>query len=531
MVNKLSERNSKKLQSATRIADLASKGVSTLLIKITILGVLDAFSLYSIFLLTATHRWVVLGVLLVATVIINWVYWGKHHVALKYLVPGLTFLLIFQMFAIVYSAYVAFTNYGTGHNVTKEHAITTLLQSAVVKTEDSPEYPVSIIECGDRLGIIAQNPDGGFLSGDSNTPLHSVNATPNADGIPSVTGCRVLSFDELLQNQEKVTELAVPISNKGDEGFLRTTDGQTAYVFKSQLSYDEKTDTITDNRNSKLYHDTGIGAFTADDGTQLTPGWRVNVGFTNFARAFTTQEIRGPFLSVLLWTVVFSVVSVASTFFLGLFLALVFNNPRMKGRRIYRSILILPYAFPGFLSALVWAGLLNEKFGFINQILLGGADIAWLQSPTLAKVAVLIVNLWLGFPYMFLVCMGALQSIPEELGEAARLDGASAWQIFHLIKFPLLLVSVAPLLISSFAMNFNNFNLIYMLTGGGPVDTDADMNVGSTDILISMVYKIAFVGAERDYGLASAFAIMIFFIVAAVSAVGFKMTKSLEELN
>ena len=222
----------------------------------------------------------------------------------------------------------------------------------------------------------------------------------------------------------------------------------------------------------------------------------------------------------------------AATFSLGLFLAIVFNKPNMRGKKVYRLIMILPYAFPGFLSGLVWLGLFNEDFGYINQVLFGGAAIPWLNDPWLAKFSVLLVNLWLGFPYMFLICTGALQSIPEELTEAATVDGAQPWAVFRLIKFPLLLVSVAPLLISSFAFNFNNFNIIYMLTGGGPRDVTAGVDAGATDILITLVYKVAFgEGTGRDYGLASAFAILIFFIVATVSIISFRQTKALEELN
>jgi arabinogalactan oligomer/maltooligosaccharide transport system permease protein len=129
------------------------------------------------------------------------------------------------------------------------------------------------------------------------------------------------------------------------------------------------------------------------------------------------------------------------------------------------------------------------------------------------------------------VCTGALQSIPEDVNEAATVDGASPWQTFRLIKLPLLLVSVAPLLIASFAFNFNNFNVIYMLTNGGPRDTDAPIPVGFTDILISMVYKVAFTGQNRDYGLASAFSIIIFLIVAIIAVVSFSRTKALEEIQ
>src|SRR5699024_4845976 len=126
---------------------------------------------------------------------------------------------------------------------------------------------------------------------------------------------------------------------------------------------------------------------------------------------------------------------------------------------------------------------------------------------------------------------GALQAIPEDLQEAARVDGASAWRVFRSIKLPLLFVSVAPLLITAFAFNFNNFSLIYMLTGGGPRDVTADVNVGATDILITMVYKVAFVGSSSHYGLASAFSIIIFLLVATISVIAFRRTKALEELN
>src|SRR5699024_4029900 len=124
-----------------------------------------------------------------------------------------------------------------------------------------------------------------------------------------------------------------------------------------------------------------------------------------------------------------------------------------------------------------------------------------------------------------------LQSIPDELQEAATVDGAGPWQVFQRIKLPLLLVSIAPLLISSFAFNFNNFNVVYMLTDGGPRDSSAPIPVGHTDILISMVYKVAFTGQTRDYGLASAYTIIIFAIVAVISIVAFRRTRSLEELN
>ncbi|BDR52285.1 sugar ABC transporter permease [Bombiscardovia nodaiensis] len=524
---------SRKRRQAERIAERASVRLGPTLVKIVLLGLLDAFSVYSAFMLAARRSWYFMAAVIVVALVINWIYWQQGHLAAKYLTPGLIFLLIFQLFAITYSAYISFTNYGTGHNGDKEQAITSLLQAASTKVPNSPSYTVTVVQCGKDLGFAIANDDGEIQVGNAHTPLHQVQAASSDESghVSKLPGCQVLDFNDLLSRQDEVTTLAVPLSSDAKQGQLKTSDGQTAFVYKPSLEYNRAKDTMTDTTTGLVYTDRGTGAFVAEGDKELKPGWKINVGLSNFTSVFASKQLRGPFGQVMVWTIEFSVISVASTFILGLFLALVFNEPRMKGRKIYRSILILPYAFPAFLSALVWSGLLNEKFGFVNQVLLGGADIPWLHSAGLAKIAILVVNLWLGFPYMFLVCMGALQSIPEDLSEAAKIDGASAWQIFRLIKFPLLLVSVAPLLISSFAMNFNNFNLIYMLTQGGPAQTGTGLNVGSTDILISMVYKIAFVGADKNYGLASAFAIVIFAVVALVSAIGFRASKSLEELN
>ena len=238
--------------------------------------------------------------------------------------------------------------------------------------------------------------------------------------------------------------------------------------------------------------------------------------------------MRDPFVRVFIWTFFFAFSCVFLSFALGLFLAIALDKRGMRFQRSYRSLLVIPYAIPGFLSILVWAGLLNDEFGVVNNIL--HTSIPWLFDPTWAKVSVILVSVWLTFPYFFLVSMGALQSIPAELIEAARVDGGGPLQLFRRITLPLLLVAVAPLLIASFAFNFNNFNNIFLLTGGGPPAEDQSV-AGSTDILISYTYKIAFeAGKGSDYGLASAVSILIFFIVGAISAVSFWRTKSLETM-
>ena len=518
---------------AARMADAAAGPLRWLILKIVLLAIVDAVALYAVFVLFLYNEWLVLTLVTAVTILVNWIYFSRRHIPAKYLTPGIILLVTFQIFTLVYTAYIGFTNYGTGHNGSKEQAVASLMRSSLVRVEDSPTYDVTVVERVGELGLLVTDPTDGDVSIGTNTqPLRPVDdATMEGGKAVAVDGWTSLSFADVIARSGDVEALAVPFNDDPNDGAIRTQDGQKGYLYTSTLEYDATADTMTDTTTGTVYTDNGEGAFTSESGEQLLPGWQVFVGFDNFVRALTDTTIRGPLLAVTAWTFVFAIISVASTFFLGLLLALVFQNKRMRFKNGYRIMLILPYAFPAFLSALIWAGMMNESFGFINQVLLGGAEVPWLTDPWLAKVSVLIVNLWLGFPYMFLVCMGALQGIPEEVNEAGVMDGANPWQIFRRIKLPLLLVTVAPLLIASFAFNFNNFNLIYMLTNGGPRFSDVSIPVGHTDILISMVYKVAFTGQNRDYGLASAFTILIFIVVAVIAIVSFRKTKALEELN
>jgi arabinogalactan oligomer/maltooligosaccharide transport system permease protein len=526
-----SKKPTKRQRQAAGIADAASGGLKMILVKLLALGILDALAVYALFVLVGAGQWLVAAIVAVVTAIVNWIYFSRRRLPAKYLTPGVIFLVIFQVFVLVYTGYIAFTNYGTGHNGSKEQAVSSLMSSALERVEDSPTYPITVVDQAGTLGLLVTDPDGDAFIGTNDQPLTPVDAEMDGDKAVATDGWTSLQFADVIARTDEITELAVPFSDDPNDGAIRTPDGSSGYLYLSNLEYDEAAGTMTDLDTGTVYSDIGTGAFTSEDGEELLPGWQIVVGFDNFVRAVTDERLAQPLVYVTLWTFAFALISVASTFFLGLFLAIVFNDMRMRGRKYYRVLMILPYAVPSFLSALIWAGMMNESFGFINQVLLGGASVPWLTDPVLAKFSVLLVNLWLGFPYMFLVCTGALQSIPDELQEAATVDGARPWAVFRLIKLPLLLVSVAPLLIASFAFNFNNFNVIYMLTDGGPRDSNAPIPVGFTDILITMVYKVAFTGQSRDYGLASAYTILIFIVVAVISIIAFRRTKSLEELN
>ncbi|WP_029287989.1 ABC transporter permease subunit [Cellulomonas sp. HZM] len=499
-------------------------------VKLVLVALIDAGAVYGILSAVSVSQWAIAGFLVLALVLVNWAYFSKRALPAKYLLPGLVFLFVYVIFSACYTAFIAFTNYGDGHNSTKSDAVQAILIQNEQRVEGSAAYPLTIVSQGGTLGFAVVQ-DGTVEVGTQDDPLAPVTgATADGDKAATVPGWDVLGFAQIAQEQDAVVNLRVPVSDDAADGSLRTSDGLTAYVYQSTMTYDPATDTMTDSATGTVYTADDHGNFRSADGTALTPGWRVTVGFENFTRAFTDSRISGPFLQILVWTFAFAFLSVLTTFALGLFLAVVFNDPRIRGRKVYRALLILPYAFPGFLAALVWKGMLNVDFGFVNQTLLHGASIPWLTDPWLAKLSVLMVNLWLGFPYMFLVCTGALQSIPGDVLESAKMDGASPVRVQRSIVFPLLMVSVAPLLVSSFAFNFNNFSLIYMLTGGGPDFQGTPIIVGHTDILISMVYSVAFESGVKQYGFASALSILIFVIVGVISWWGFRRTRRLEEL-
>nr|WP_209280906.1 ABC transporter permease subunit [Kocuria sp. JC486] len=503
------------------------------LVKLILMGLVNAFGIYGIVAAFGISSWAIGAFLVVALIAANLIYFlpGRRILPAKYLYPGLVFLLIFQVFVILYTGYTAFTNYGDGHNGTKDAAVSQITRTYEERVEGSPEYNVEVLRGADGRLALATVRDGRVLVGSEGQALAVAENAEQGDGaVTAVDGYEILDYAGVVNASEDLAELRVPVSEESADGALRTEDGQTAYAWHPTMTYDEGRDAMVDE-DGTVWTDNGAGAFVNPDGEELRPGWQVFVGAENFKAVLDPEVYGGPFLSVTLWTFAFAILSVALTFFAGLLLAILFNDENLRFRNVYRTILFMPYAFPVFLSALIWAGLLNTDYGWFNQVLLQGAGIPWLENPWLARACLLLVNLWLGFPYMFLITTGALQSIPQDLYESAAIDGAGPVRRFRSITLPMLMVAVGPLLIASFAMNFNNFNVIYLVTGGGPVDLESTTGVGATDILITFVYKIAFAGGTNDYGLAAALSILVFVMVAVVSLLTFRRSSALEEIN
>jgi maltose/maltodextrin transport system permease protein len=225
--------------------------------------------------------------------------------------------------------------------------------------------------------------------------------------------------------------------------------------------------------------------------------------------------------------VAFAGLTVLLTLIVGVVLAELMSWESLRFRAMYQILLFLPYAVPGFISILVFKGLFNTSSGEINQILetVFGVRFDWFGDPFLARAMLLIVNTWLGYPYIMLLWMGLKKSVPGDLYEATALAGAGPLTNFFKITWPLVRRPITPLLISSFAFNFNNFVLIFLLTAGRPDFLDTSTPAGETDILVSYTYRIAFQDSGQNYGLAGAISTMIFLLVAVLSIVNLRLTQ------
>jgi arabinogalactan oligomer/maltooligosaccharide transport system permease protein len=512
-------------------------------------ALLDAVVVWATVVLAADGAWLFLAAMLVGAVFVNWVYLWPRTRALRWVTPGLVLMTAFLVVPILYTVYISFTNWATGNVLQKPQAIQVIERATFVDPSAPGElFDLFVYQDGEELRLLLVGAEGQMVFGEprlrTGEPIADALEDPdelgmtdtNGDGIPETIGpYRLLTRPEVfgLANTIAFDELVID-SPSGEVQILGLSQGRVVEASR-RFVYDEATDTMRDvveEQDCRPGDDaTTKGNFICEDGTRLSPGWVAPIGLANYRAILTNESIRAPFLGVFTWNVVFAFLSVATTFALGLGLALTMQHERLRGRIVYRSIFILPYAVPAFLSILIWQGLFNTQFGQVNELLgtFGIDPIPWFSDPFWARTAVIVVNLWLGFPYMYLICTGALQAIPVDLIEAARVDGAGPFRVFRTITFPLLMVSLAPLLIGSFAFNFNNFVLIYLLTNGGPAILDSAVPVGSTDILITFTFDLAAAsGRGNQFGLAAAITVFIFVLLMVISSISFRYTKRLE---
>ena len=276
----------------------------------------------------------------------------------------------------------------------------------------------------------------------------------------------------------------------------------------------------------------------AHDGYSNLFSW---VGWEHFNELFNFGKggMGLAFGEILSWTLMWSFFATFSNYFLGMFVAILINKKGIRFKKFWRTVLVMTIAIPQFVS-LLYVSKLFDSSGIIGEALL---EWGWIpdsmlalnqrslwDNPTTAKILLIVVNIWVGIPYVMLMATGILMNIPADLYESSRVDGASPWQQYMRITLPYMLFVTGPSLLTSFVGNLNNFNVIYLLTGGNPLNTDigaaGGVSVGHTDLLITWLYKMALGSAESKYYMASVIGILMFFVCAVLSLIVYNVIPS-----
>ncbi|HBO23831.1 MAG TPA: maltose ABC transporter permease MalF [Providencia sp.] len=454
-----------------------------------------------------------------------YIFANRRTYAWRYVYPGLAGMGLFVLFPLIATIAIAFTNYSSTNQLTFERVQEVLLDRTF-QTGNALNF--NLYQQQDKWQLTLKDGEQLFVSpafslgGEQQLPMELTKIIPHGE---------LANLKAITQNRQKLGGITavLPDGNKLIISSLRQfSRTQPLYTLASN-------GTLTNNKTGIHYQaNNQIGFYESIDnqgewsGEKLSPGYTVTVNWDNFTRVFTDEGIQKPFIAIFIWTVIFSVLTVILTVAVGMILACVVQWEQLKGKAAYRLLLILPYAVPAFISILIFKGLFNQSFGEINMVLstLFGIKPAWFSDPNTAKLMIIIVNTWLGYPYMMILCMGLLKAIPEDLYEASAMDGSGPFQNFFYITLPLLIKPLTPLMIASFAFNFNNFVLIQLLTNGGPDRIGTTTPAGYTDLLVSYTYRIAFEGGGgQEFGLAAAIATLIFLLVGVLAIVNLKATR------
>jgi maltose/maltodextrin transport system permease protein len=468
-------------------------------------------------LLTAGQPLVALGVLAFGGAAL-WIYGTAKSLAWRYLFPGVAGMLLFVAFPLLYTVQIGFTNYSSSNLLEFERARDYLLAQTTV--DEAHAYDTTVHRDGNalRLQLTSRETGQRYV-----TPPLASGAAVALQASGAELGAP-LALRDVIAQREQLMNLKL----QAPDGRTLSYAGLREFAPLEPVWRANADGSLTQTTSGTVFTpNRATGFFESAAGERVSPGFRVGIGFANYSRMLFDADFRGPFVSIFIWTVVFAALTVVFAGSLGMALAVLLNWEALPHKNLYRTLLFLPYAVPGFISILVFKGLFNQNFGEINAILnaLFGIRPAWFADPFLAKVMLLIVNTWLGFPYFMILCTGLIKSIPSDLYEASALAGAKPLDNFFKITAPLILKPLTPLLISAFAFNFNNFVLIALLTDGRPDFLNTKLPAGTNDILVSYTYRIAFTDAGQNFGLAAAISTLIFIMVAVMALLQLKATQ------
>lgn len=452
-----------------------------------------------------------------------------------YLLPAILFLATFTVFPVVLTVGLAFTDYAgirNGRlNVSSETPIVSADGTTLVLSN------AATLRCDELLGARAGCTNVRavvYATGELEVAARSLEGTTLTLTEPIPEGRSVQAVQVFIPSIGFEVQLGVAQAEWDTIELVRTPPGEVdlerVTLRLDRMPLERRILSVVDNTvtlNTPLPDEFEYVSIARYNDF----GW---VGLDNF-RLILAQANRA-FWPVFTWNVSFAVATILINTTIGTFIALLLNNPHLRFRNLYRTLLIAPWALPGIITIQVWRGFLNENFGAINRLLalLDLPTFNWLGDASnfalIPRMAILLVNLWLGLPFMMTAVLGALSAIPRELYEAARVDGANAWQSFWEVTAPLLRTALVPITLTGFAFNFNNFNLIFLLTDGGPPVSWGTPTARGTDILISWAYNEAFRSqGGYAYGLGSAISIIIFVITLAISLINFRVTGALKE--
>jgi maltose/maltodextrin transport system permease protein len=483
------------------------------------------FGLYLVAKIYAAGQFILAMACLAVLAFGAFVYASQRAYPYRYLFPGLIATLVFVMFPIVYTFAISFTNYSSRNLLTFERATQYFLEQTYT-IEGGLGYAFTLHPDGHAFRIRLEDDEGKVfvtapLALHKAGPIVVQAALPVAADPPLAAAVETRTLIQYLPNL-KLVSISLP------NGHLLSVVGLRQFGDVAKLYTKNADGSLTNQQDhSTITPNFESGFFETSSGEQLIPGFTVQVGWAQYKRIFSDASFSEPFLRIFVWTVIFAGLTVIFTFSVGIVLAVLMNWEALRGRAIYRTLFFIPYTVPAFISILIFRGLFNQNTGEINQILglLLGIHPSWFSTPFLAKCVLLIVNTWLGFPYMMVLCMGLIKAIPSDLYEASAIAGAGPLTNFFKITLPLIIKPIMPLLIASFAFNFNNVMLIALLTGGRPDFLDTKVPAGTTDLLVSFTYRIAFEDSGANFGLAAAISTVLFVMVAILSVINMRLTK------
>lgn len=460
------------------------------------------------------------------------VYTRRRFTPLRWLAIGIGLALLFTLYPLLYTLYLSVTNMGSGHLMSKQQAISRL-EAQTYLAEDGQTFGWAAFQAEDGSYALWLLPDeGAGLLALPGQPIEAVAPGERGvgeldeDGIPvSIEGYERLPTNRTVPIIAQLS--AIDFGAPPDT--VRISSLREAATLKPKYQYDEAQDAIIDQETGEIYRPIE-GTFTSESGAKLPIGYIVFVGARHFESFLGNPGFREPLLAMLVWNINFALLSVLVSFALGLAVTLLFDN--LPGKRIIRALLIIPWPIPVLISILIWRSMLHPDLGFIAPLLesIFGTSPAWFQDPFWTRFALIMVNVWLSYPYFYVISAGAIRSIPSEIYDAAIVDGAGPWNKFRKITLPLLLQIVMPLLISSFTFNFNNFNVIYIFNFGNPPMANTIVPMGHTDILISFVYRLAFITSNvTNYGLAAAITVILFILVSLMVLFQIRFTRLFRE--